>query len=89
MVLTAYSPVGKGKVNELATLNQLARQVGATPAQVALSWLIHQPNIITIPKSLDPDHLRQNLEALDLILGEEELALLNRLAEAEKGEALQ
>lgn len=87
MVFTAYSPVGKGKVNEREKLNRIARQIGATPAQVALSWLINQPNIITIPKSLNPEHLRQNMEALDLILDEGELVMLNQLAEDEKGEA--
>ncbi len=89
MVLTAYSPVSKGKVNELEKLTTIARQIGATPTQVALSWLINQANVIAIPKSLNPEHLRQNLEALDLLLGEDELAILNQLAEGGKGEAAQ
>ncbi len=89
MVLTAYSPVSKGKVNKLEKLYTIARQIGATPTQVALSWLINQTNVIAIPKSLNPEHLRQNLEALDLFLGEEELAMLNQLAESGKGETAQ
>jgi diketogulonate reductase-like aldo/keto reductase len=81
MILTAYTPLEKGRVHGLAALNALARRVGATPTQIALSWLIHQPNVITIPKSLNAAHLRENLAALELVLGEVELAILNNLAE--------
>jgi len=81
MILTAYTPVEKGRVHKLAALNALARRVGATATQIALSWLIHQPNVITIPKSLNPAHLRENLAALELELGEAELAILDNLAE--------
>jgi diketogulonate reductase-like aldo/keto reductase len=81
MILTAYKPVEKGRVHELAALNALAIKVGATPVQIALSWLINQPNVITIPKSLNAAHLRENLAALKLGLGEDELAILDNLAE--------
>jgi len=81
MILTAYTPVEKGRVHELAALNALARKAGATPVQIALSWLINQPNVITIPKSLNAAHLRENLAALKLGLGEDELAILDNLAE--------
>jgi diketogulonate reductase-like aldo/keto reductase len=81
MILTAYTPVEKGRVHELAELNALARRVGATPTQIALSWLINQPNVIAIPKSLNAAHLRENLAALELGLGEAELAILDNLAE--------
>ena len=81
MILTAYSPVEKGRVHELDALNALAKRVGATPTQIALSWLINQPNVITIPKSLNAAHLRENLAALELVLGDDELAILDNLAE--------
>ncbi len=81
MILTAYTPVEKGRVHELAALNALARKAGATPVQIALSWLINQPNVITITKSLNAAHLRENLAALKLGLGEDELAILDNLAE--------
>ena len=83
MILTAYTPVEKGRVHELDALNALAKRVGATPTQIALSWLINQPNVITIPKSLNAAHLRENLAALELVLGDDELAILDNLADLE------
>ncbi|HWQ83535.1 MAG TPA: aldo/keto reductase [Anaerolineales bacterium] len=80
MLLTAYTPLDKGRVDDLEKLNVIARRAGATPMQVALSWLVSQPNIIAIPKSFNPDHLRQNLEAVDLVLDEDELNILDHLA---------
>ena len=81
ILLTAYTPVEKGRVDQLEKLKAIARRVDASPSQVALSWLVNQPNVITIPKSLNRQHLRENLEAVDLVLGESELALLDQLAE--------
>ena len=81
IILTAYTPVEKGRVHELAELNALAGRIGATTTQIALSWLINQPNVITIPKSLHVEHLRENLAALELELGEDDLAILDNLAD--------
>lgn len=83
MILTAYSPVDKGRVDEIRKLNLIARRMSASPAQVALSWLVTQPGIIAIPKSLNEEHLRENLEAANLILGVEEMNFLDRLSEAD------
>jgi diketogulonate reductase-like aldo/keto reductase len=47
---------------------------------VALSWLIHQPQVIAIPMSTNPKHLKENLGALDVELSEEDFERLNRLA---------
>lgn len=81
IILTAYTPVNRGRMEAVEQLSMVARRIGVTPAQVALSWLVSQPYIITIPKSLDSGHLRENLEAADLILGEEELAILGDLSD--------
>lgn len=76
ILLTAYSPI-KGSVLKNPALRRIAEQHGATPAQVALHWLIRQPNVITIPKSADETHLRENLGALDLQLSMEEFEKLD------------
>ncbi|WP_277988784.1 aldo/keto reductase [Chroococcus sp. FPU101] len=48
-----------------------------TTAQVALAWLLHQENVIVIPKSSRIDHIEQNRAALDLHLSAEELKALD------------
>jgi diketogulonate reductase-like aldo/keto reductase len=56
----AYSPLGQGGLLRKPKLAALARQLRATPAQVALRWLLHAPLVIAIPESADPDHVRAN-----------------------------
>ena len=72
----AYSPVEQGRI--LPKLNTLAKQRGATPAQIALAWLLHRPGVIAIPKTGRPARVRENHGALGLRLTAEELAALDR-----------
>lgn len=79
VILTAYTPIEKGRVSQNGTLQEIARGHDATPVQVALSWLIQQPSVITIPQSTNPDHLRENLEAVELELSDEEMQRITDL----------
>ncbi len=80
ILLTAYEPLGKGRVLNNRELQHLAEKYDATPAQVAINWLVRQPKVITIPKSDKVNHLQQNLEAVDLELAAEDVTKLNELA---------
>ncbi len=54
-------------------LAEIARRHGATPAQVALAWLLmRSPTMLPIPGTLSLEHLRENLRALEIELSEEE-----------------
>jgi diketogulonate reductase-like aldo/keto reductase len=66
--LMAYSPLGQGALLRDARLAALAKDVGATPAEVALAWLRRASDVIAIPESADPDHIRANRRASDLQL---------------------
>ncbi len=59
-------------------LGEVAKRLGATPAQLALAWLLRQEGTIVIPKASRPEHVRENLGALDLKLSEQDLADLDR-----------
>jgi 2,5-diketo-D-gluconate reductase B len=61
-LLTAYSPVAKGRVSKDATLKEIGEAHGKTPAQVALRWLIQQEKVSAIPKAANEDHLRSNFD---------------------------
>ena len=78
MPLMAYSPVEQGRLARNARLDAVAARHGATPAQVALAWVLAQPGVIAIPKAVKPDHIRQNVAAAKLRLGAEDLAELDR-----------
>ena len=51
---------------------------GVQPLQIALAWVLRQPDLIAIPKAASADHVRQNRQALDLVLSNDELAELDR-----------
>ncbi|MEN8130618.1 MAG: aldo/keto reductase [Pseudomonadota bacterium] len=68
--------------DRFAPLLDLAREIGATPAQLALSWLLHQgPDIIPIPGTRQVTHLRENADAAAITLNEDMLAQIDRLAQ--------
>ncbi|MFT8242522.1 aldo/keto reductase [Roseomonas sp. BN140053] len=58
-------------------LGRVARRLDATPAQVALAWVLHRaPNVVAIPGTLRPDHLEENFRAGTLALSARDLAEL-------------
>ena len=58
-------------------LMAIARGVGATPAQLALAWLLARPDVIVIPKTSHAELLEENLGALDIKLNASTLAELD------------
>ena len=58
------------------------RELGATPMQAALAWLLHRaPNILLIPGTSSLDHLHENLGAAELKLSDKALARLDAMGE--------
>ncbi|MBS0224567.1 MAG: aldo/keto reductase [Proteobacteria bacterium] len=76
--LMAYSPLDQGRLLETAALKTLAADVGCTPAQLALAWLLARPGVVVIPKSATRERVEENLEALDVKLSPDVLAELDR-----------
>jgi diketogulonate reductase-like aldo/keto reductase len=79
MAAMAYSPVEQGRLVDHPALIRLARQLDASPAQVALAWCLRQDGLIAIPKASSIDHVRDNRAAADLALDAETLATIDRL----------
>ena len=59
-------------------LKKLAARLGATPARIALAWLLRQPDVVAIPKASSEAHVRDNHAALELALSADDLAELDR-----------
>jgi diketogulonate reductase-like aldo/keto reductase len=76
--IMAYSPIEQGRMLGHKALAEVAGRHGATPAQVALAWLLRQDGMMVIPKASRPEHVRENLGALDLKLTDDDLATLDR-----------
>lgn len=85
MVLTAYCPLGRGgRLLEEPLLRTIAADHGWTPAQVALRWVIQQAGVCAIPGTGDPEHLADNLAVSELLLTDEEMRLLDTLADGDR-----
>jgi diketogulonate reductase-like aldo/keto reductase len=76
--VTAYSPIEQGRLLGDPALREVARRRGATPAQVALAWVLRRDGVTAIPKAGTPAHVEENRGALDLHLAPEDLAALDR-----------
>lgn len=73
----AYSPFDQGRLLDDPELAEVAERHGATPAQVALAWLLGQEGMVTIPKSSSPERVKENHGALELLLTEEDRTALD------------
>jgi diketogulonate reductase-like aldo/keto reductase len=78
VAIMAYTPLGHGRMLTDPSLVEVARRHGATPAQVALAWLLRRAGTIVIPKAARPEHVRENRGAADIVLSAEDLAAIDR-----------
>ena len=79
MPIMAYSPVGhSGQLLRNAALDKIAQSRGATPAQIALAWVLSQPEVIAIPKASTEAHVRANAASVKVRLTKEDLTNLDR-----------
>ncbi|MFJ5209833.1 aldo/keto reductase [Streptomyces nigra] len=76
VAVMAYSPIEQGRILGAEALGAVARALGATPAQVALAWVLEQ-GVSAIPRSGSLDHVRENRGAVDLRLPTEALEVLD------------
>ncbi len=75
--LMAYSPVEQGRLLRHPVLKKIAESLDATPAQVALAWVLQHPGICAIPKAGTARHVIENHDALQVRLTPRDLAALD------------
>jgi len=75
-----FFPLGGFTPLQSTTLSEVARQLGVTPMQVALAWLLQRsPNILLIPGASSVGHLRENLAVAELELPREAVRVLDQI----------
>lgn len=78
MPVMAYSPIGQGgSLLRDRALRAVAARHGVAPAQVALAFVLGREGVIAIPKAANPEHVRANAAARDLVLTEQDRAELD------------
>jgi diketogulonate reductase-like aldo/keto reductase len=78
VLLAAFRPVQKGALlrNPPKIVQDMCEKYGKTPAQIALNWLVSQSPVVTIAKTSTPEHLEENLGALDFVMDGEDIERL-------------
>ncbi|RFB75678.1 aldo/keto reductase [Methylovirgula sp. 4M-Z18] len=77
MPIMAYSPIEQGALTRDKVLEAIARDHDATPAQIALAWVLERPGVIAIPKTSHPARVAENLGALAVRLTDADKAKLD------------
>ncbi len=84
LMLTAYSPLARGRAADDPTLREIADRHDKSAAQVALRWLLQQERVATIPKAAGHDHRVANAEIFDFELSDEEMETIFELDEGQR-----
>jgi 2,5-diketo-D-gluconate reductase B len=79
VLVTAYSPLARGRVPGDATLTEIGEAHGKTAGQVALRWLLDQPGVSPIPKASSHERRVENFEVFDFGLSDEERERIDAL----------
>ncbi|HEX6152825.1 MAG TPA: aldo/keto reductase [Solirubrobacterales bacterium] len=79
----AWAPLAQGDLLEDGTIATVAAHHDRTPAQVILRWHLQVGNVV-IPKSSNPERIRQNFEVFDFELSEDDMAAIARLDTGER-----
>src|SRR5918912_1535907 len=85
IAIMAYTPIEQGRMLLHKALAEVAARHSATPAQIALAWLLRQDGMIVIPKASKQEHVRENRGAFDVKLTAEDLTALDRAFPPPKG----
>ena len=79
MAFVSYCPLGRGRLLIDPALGEIARAKGKTPAQIALRWLVQQPNVAAIPSTTSAQRAAENLAVFDFALTDAEMARIHAL----------
>ena len=78
IVSEAWSPLGRGAAFDEPVLKEIAAKYGKTVAQIILRYDVEN-DIVTIPKSVKPDRIRQNADIFDFELTPEDILKIDSL----------
>ncbi len=79
LVLTAYSPLARGRLKDDAVLAEIGRRTGKSFAQVALRWLMQQKVIAAVPRSSNAARIAQNIDLFDFELSDDDMRRIGAL----------
>jgi 2,5-diketo-D-gluconate reductase B len=79
MAIIAYCPIALGKVIGDPVIEEIAAAHDRSSVQVALRWIVQQPDLVAIPRTSKVERLAENLAVLDFALTDAEMARIGAL----------
>ncbi len=83
IIMESWSPLMNAKVLNDETINEIASETGKSPAQVVIRWNIEN-GLVTIPKSVTPDRIEENIDVFDFSLSDAQVNRINLLNRNER-----
>jgi diketogulonate reductase-like aldo/keto reductase len=83
IVMQAWAPVMRGRVFSIPEMVSIGEAHGKTAAQVSLRWIL-QHDVVTIPKSVHVERLRENADIFDFALTDQEMSVIDGLDRGER-----
>jgi diketogulonate reductase-like aldo/keto reductase len=79
LLVTCHVPLARGAVLKDPVIRDVAKSHGKTAAQVALKWLVQQPDMVVVPRALEYSEITENIDIFDFELSENEMNQISGL----------
>ena len=79
LLVTCHVPLARGAVLKDPVILNVAKSHGKTAAQIALKWLVQQPDMVVVPRALEYSEIKENINIFDFELSENEINQISRL----------
>ena len=79
VIVTCYAPVARGRLLGDPVIGEIASAHGRSPAQIALRWLVQQPQVAVVPRALEFDEIEEDIDIFDFELGEQDMERIGAL----------
>jgi diketogulonate reductase-like aldo/keto reductase len=79
LIVTCHVPLARGRLLDDPVIGDIASTHGRSAAQVALRWLIQQPQIAVVPRGLEPEEIEEDIDLFDFELGDDEMERIGAL----------
>ena len=79
LLVTCHVPLARGAVLNDQVIREVAKSHGKTAAQVALKWLVQQPDMVVVPRALEYSEIKENIDIFDFELSENEMNQISGL----------
>jgi diketogulonate reductase-like aldo/keto reductase len=81
MIVTCYAPVARGRLLDDPVLNEIGASHDKSAAQIALRWLVQQPQVAVVPRALEFEEIEEDIDLFDFELSDEEMDRIGALGE--------